>query len=40
MLHVALRYASAAALPDGSTRFYFGASPADGAHDLRTVFVG
>jgi hypothetical protein len=35
----ALRYAHAIALPDGTTRYYFEASRADGAHDLRTVVV-
>jgi hypothetical protein len=32
----ALRYATACALPDGRTRFYFEAARADGAHDLLT----
>lgn len=32
----AFRYATAVRLPDGSTRFYFEAARADGAHDLFT----
>lgn len=32
----ALRYAAAVPMPDGSTRFYFEAARADGAHDLMT----
>ncbi len=32
----AFRYTTAVALPDGSTRFYFEAARADGAHDLFT----
>lgn len=35
----ALRYACAVPLPDGSTRFYFEAARADGAHDLMTSVV-
>jgi hypothetical protein len=35
----AFRYATAVRLPDGSTRFYFEAARADGAHDLFTSLV-
>ena len=35
----ALRYATAVRLTDGSTRFYFEAARADGAHDLFTSVV-
>jgi hypothetical protein len=34
-----LRYADAVVLPDGSTRWYYEATRADGAHELRTVLI-
>jgi hypothetical protein len=34
-----LRYADAVVLPDGSTRWFYEATRADGAHELRTVLL-
>jgi hypothetical protein len=34
-----LRYADAVPLPDGSTRWFFEATRADGGHDLRTILL-